>query len=95
PPPPSLYHPGATGFLLGPRRQCKKMFHPTRRVACIIYLVLLIAVFGCAVGGVPFGVVIVLFICQFCAATWYALSYIPYGRKMVTGCFKDKCGCKS
>ena len=22
----------STGFLLGPRRQCKKMFHPTRRL---------------------------------------------------------------
>ncbi|GMH56170.1 hypothetical protein TrLO_g7702 [Triparma laevis f. longispina] len=84
----------STGFLLGPRRQCKKMFHPTRRVACIIYLVLLIAVFACALSGVPFGIVLVLFLIQLCAATWYAISYIPYGRQMVKSFFKDRCGCK-
>ena len=83
----------ATGFLLGPRRQCKKMFHVTRRVACIIYLVLLIAVFVCAVSKVPFGVVILLFICQMVAATWYAISYIPYGRQMVKNFFRESC-CK-
>ena len=84
----------ATGFLLGPRRQCKKMFHPTRRTACVIYLVLLIAVFACALAKVPFGIVMVLFLCQMFAATWYAISYIPYGRKMVIGCVKDQSCCK-
>ncbi len=83
----------STGFLLGPRRQCKKMFHPTRRITCVIYLVLLIAVFAVAMSKAPFGVVILLFILQFAAATWYAISYIPYGRKMVISCFKDNC-CK-
>ena len=86
----------ATGFLLGPRRQCKKMFHPTRRVACAVYLVLLVAVFVCALAKVPFGIVMLLFIVQCLAATWYAISYIPYGRQMVKSFFKDKCckGCK-
>jgi len=83
----------STGFLLGPRRQCKKMFHKTRRVACIIYLVLLIAVFACAMSEVPFGVVIVLFFMQMMAAFWYAISYIPYGRNMVKNFFKESC-CK-
>lgn len=31
-------------FLIGPRRQCSKMFHKKRRIACAIYLVLLVAV---------------------------------------------------
>jgi hypothetical protein len=88
----------STGFLLGPRRQCKKMFHKTRRVACVIYLVLLLTVFICALSDVPFGVVIVLFFMQMAAAFWYAISYIPYGRRMVISFVKDgacfKC-CKS
>lgn len=33
-----------TRFLIGPRRQCGKMFHKKRRIACILYLVLLFAV---------------------------------------------------
>ena len=81
-------------FLIGPRRQCHKMFHPTRRVACIIYLVLLITVFALAMAKAPVGVIIPLMIVQLCAATWYAASYIPYGRAMITNFFKSCLKCK-
>jgi len=39
----------ATGFLLGPRRQCAKMWHPTRRYSTAFFLVMLIIVFAVAV----------------------------------------------
>ena len=35
----------ATGFLVGPKNQCKKMFDQTRRYSCIFYLVMLVVVF--------------------------------------------------
>ncbi len=38
----------ATGFLVGPRSQCRKMIDPTRRVSTAIYLSLLIIVFAVA-----------------------------------------------
>lgn len=39
----------STGFLLGPRSQCRQMFHPTRRYSTCFYLVMLIIVFSVAV----------------------------------------------
>ena len=82
----------ATGFLIGPRRQCNKMFHKTRRVACVMYLSLLLTVLVLAVTEQPVGLVILFWCAQFVAATWYAASYIPYGRKMLVGFFKNCCG---
>ncbi len=46
----------STGFLVGPKNQCKKMFDKTRRFSTIAYIVMLITVFACAMavstGGV-------------------------------------------
>ena len=39
----------ATGFLLGPKRQCAKMWHPTRRYSTAFFLIMLIIVFAVAV----------------------------------------------
>ena len=39
----------ATGFLLGPKTQCRKMWHPTRRYSTAFYLVMLVIVFALAV----------------------------------------------
>lgn len=89
----SLIAIGATGFLIGPGRQVKKMFARTRRVACIIYLVLLVTVLALALANMPFGVVLITLILQMVAAVWYTASYIPYGRAMIKNvvcpCFKD------
>ena len=73
----------STGFLLGPRSQCRKMFVPTRRYSTVFYLVMLIIVFSCAVAKVNIGIVIVLLLIQICAGFWYSISYIPFARKMV------------
>mmetsp|Transcript_4347 Transcript_4347/g.3897 ORF Transcript_4347/g.3897 Transcript_4347/m.3897 type:complete len:191 (-) Transcript_4347:97-669(-) len=73
----------ATGFLLGPRNQCRQMWHPTRRYTTAFYLVMLIIVFAVAVAKQNVGIVIVLLLIQICAAFWYSISYIPFGRKIV------------
>lgn len=39
----------STGFLVGPKNQCKKMFDKTRRFSTIAYIVMLITVFACAI----------------------------------------------
>lgn len=39
----------ATGFLLGPKAQCVKMWHPTRRYSTAFYLTMLIVVLAVAV----------------------------------------------
>ncbi|CAM9699549.1 unnamed protein product [Phaeothamnion confervicola] len=78
-----------TGFLIGPARQCKKMFHPTRRIAAVIYLSMLLIVFIAAIAGAPVIVVLLLLIIQCCAAVWYSVSYIPYGRKAIVNCCKN------
>lgn len=38
------------------------------------------------------GLVLFLVFIQFAAAVWYSLSYIPYGRKILTGMCKKVCG---
>ena len=51
------------GFLIGPRRQCKKMFSKTRRFACIFWLLMLIDTFALGLSGVDVGwVLLALFI---------------------------------
>lgn len=39
----------ATGFLLGPASQCKKMWAETRRYSTAFYLIMLIVVFAVAI----------------------------------------------
>jgi hypothetical protein len=43
----------ATGFLLGPKSQCMKMWDPTRRYSTAFYLVMLIIVLAVAVAVRP------------------------------------------
>ena len=72
---------GASSFLVGPSRQCRDMFAPDRRTASILYLSTLfgslISVFWLKWQIVSFGLVVL----QFCALTWYMLSYVPYGQQ--------------
>ena len=82
-----------TGFLLGPRTQCRKMWDPTRRFSAAFYLSMLVIVFALAVSGQNIGLVICMLIVEVCAASWYGLSYIPFGRKIVIGFVKRTFGC--
>lgn len=77
-----------TGFLLGPRKQCEKMWDPTRRYATGFYLVMLIVVLALAIAKVNIWIVLLCLLIEICAAFWYSISYIPFGRKMFIGCMK-------
>ncbi|TYZ64834.1 hypothetical protein PybrP1_010983 [[Pythium] brassicae (nom. inval.)] len=82
-----------SGFLVGPKEQVKLMMKPVRRVAAIIYLSMIVVVLVVAI-AVPHlgGLVLLLVFIQFVAAVWYSASYIPYGRKILTGICKKTCG---
>mmetsp|Transcript_6505 Transcript_6505/g.13042 ORF Transcript_6505/g.13042 Transcript_6505/m.13042 type:complete len:197 (-) Transcript_6505:110-700(-) len=79
-------------FLVGPRRQLRNMTSSTRWVAALVYLVAMaLTLVSCIVFRTKAGSLIVLIciIVQFCAMTWYALSYIPFGRKLLRSCLRS------
>jgi hypothetical protein len=78
----------ATGFLCGPRVQCKKMWDPTRRYTTAFYLSTLIVVFACAVTKQNILLILALLFVSYCASIWYSASYIPFGRKIILACLK-------
>mmetsp|Transcript_67708 Transcript_67708/g.187105 ORF Transcript_67708/g.187105 Transcript_67708/m.187105 type:complete len:184 (+) Transcript_67708:363-914(+) len=82
----------ATGFLVGPKSQCKKMFAKTRRITTVVWLVLLILTLVAALLNWPLPLILVLVVAESMAGVWYAMSYIPFGRKMViSGCQTTCC----
>lgn len=70
----------ATGFLLGPKQQCMKMWHPCRRYTTTFYLIMLIVVFVVAILKQSIYLVLFLLAVEILAAIWYSISYIPGGR---------------
>ncbi len=75
-------------FLSGPRQQSRKMFHPKRKIATMLYLgsmalTILIAVIPFP--GTKAPVLLFLMLCQDVAITWYCLSYIPFAREAIIG----------
>jgi len=78
---------GGTFFIVGPCRQIRMMFKPDRIVATLIYIAAMAGTLWAAFGAHS-GILVLLFvIIQFCAITWYVLSYIPYARTCVKNCF--------
>ncbi|XP_033114368.1 vesicle transport protein SFT2B-like isoform X2 [Anneissia japonica] len=77
----------STFFLMGPVRQLKNMFKPTRLVATILVFLLLGLTLCAALWWENAALAIIFCIGQFLALTWYSLSYIPYARDAVTKCF--------
>uniref|UniRef100_A0A3Q0RTF1 Vesicle transport protein n=1 Tax=Amphilophus citrinellus TaxID=61819 RepID=A0A3Q0RTF1_AMPCI len=72
----------ATCFLMGPLKQLKRMFEPTRLIATILCLVLtLCSVFWWGKKGLA----IIFCILQFLAMT-YSISYIPFADAVIK-CF--------
>lgn len=78
----------ATGFLLGPKSQCRKMWAPTRRYTTAFYLTMLIVVLIVAVLKQNVFLVLFLLFIEVLAAVWYSISYIPFGRKIVIAFFR-------
>jgi len=77
---------GSTMFLMGPWRQIKNMFNPTRLIATLVYLGALALTLYAAFGLKSAILVLLAVIIQFCALVWYSLSYIPYARTLCTKC---------
>ncbi|KAI8599844.1 SFT2-domain-containing protein [Dissophora ornata] len=82
----------STTFLIGPTKQIKTMFAPVRRIASIIFIVLIIVTFIVAFTIQSSILCLILCLIQFLALFWYSASYIPYGRaaikKIVGGCIE-------
>ena len=78
-----------TSFLIGFKRQLRCMFNKTRIGATLIFLISIALTFAIVLipEHVPIIFVILLIFVQFGAFFWYCLSYVPYGRSMITGIF--------
>ncbi|KAG9493644.1 hypothetical protein GDO78_001498, partial [Eleutherodactylus coqui] len=84
-----LHCVSSTCFLMGPLKQLKKMFEPTRLIATIIMLLCLICTLCAAFWWHKKGLVLLFCILQFLAMTWYSISYIPFARDAVIKCFSS------
>mmetsp|Transcript_17478 Transcript_17478/g.37968 ORF Transcript_17478/g.37968 Transcript_17478/m.37968 type:complete len:231 (+) Transcript_17478:8-700(+) len=80
---------GSTAFLVGVRAQLSAMFHPVRWVAACLYCGgLCITLFACFYGGsLRYLLVLASIIVEVLAMIWYALSYIPYARQLISSFF--------
>ncbi|XP_054038324.1 vesicle transport protein SFT2B isoform X2 [Rissa tridactyla] len=65
---------GSTLFLMGPMKQLKRMFEPTRLIATIVML------------WRKEGLALLFCILQFFALAWYSISFIPFARDAVKKC---------
>ena len=77
----------ASCFFSGPCSQVKSMFASTRVIATMIYMTaLILTLFFAFYNGISHRAVIIilLVIIQFLAFIWYTLSYIPYGREIIS-----------
>lgn len=73
----------STCFLMGPFKQIKKMFSPTRVIATIIVIVSIALTLVAAIVLQKALLALLFIIIQSLAMTWYSLSYIPYARDAV------------
>lgn len=78
---------GSTIFLMGPMKQLKRMFEPTRLIATIVMLLCLVLTLCSAFWWHNKGLALIFCILQSLALTWYSLSYIPFARDAVKKCF--------
>ncbi|XP_035932675.2 vesicle transport protein SFT2B isoform X1 [Halichoerus grypus] len=78
---------GSTVFLMGPMKQLKRMFEPTRLIATIVVLLCFALTLCSAFWWHNKGLALIFCILQSLALTWYSLSFIPYARDAVKKCF--------
>ncbi|XP_064413407.1 vesicle transport protein SFT2B isoform X2 [Latimeria chalumnae] len=78
---------GSTLFLMGPLKQLKRMFEPTRLIATIVMLVCLVLTLCSAFWWKNKGLALIFCILQFFAMAWYCISFIPFARDAVKKCF--------
>ncbi|KAJ8250391.1 hypothetical protein COCON_G00223130 [Conger conger] len=77
----------STCFLMGPLKQLKRMFEPTRLLATCVMLLCFILTLCAVFWWDKKGLAIIFCILQFLAMTWYSISYIPFARDAVLKCF--------
>ncbi|XP_009288079.1 PREDICTED: vesicle transport protein SFT2B [Aptenodytes forsteri] len=77
---------GSTLFLMGPMKQLKRMFEPTRLIATIVMLLCLILTLCSAFWWRKEGLALLFCILQFFALAWYSISFIPFARDAVKKC---------
>ncbi|KAF5904977.1 ribosomal protein S6 kinase alpha-2, partial [Clarias magur] len=70
----------STCFLMGPLKQLKRMFEPTRLIATCVMLLCLVLTLCAVFWWNKRGLAIIFCILQFLAMTWYSISYIPFAR---------------
>ena len=81
----------STFFIMGPRTQCRNMFHKNRAVASCVYLGALVATVAVAF-TIKNGILVLCLVgVQAAALLWYSLSYIPFARQLVTRAVKNLC----
>ncbi|XP_018408010.1 PREDICTED: vesicle transport protein SFT2A-like [Nanorana parkeri] len=79
----------STCFLMGPVKQLKKMFEPTRLIATVVMLLCLICTLCAVFWWQKKGLALLFCILQFLAMTWYSISYIPFARDAIIKCFSS------
>ncbi|XP_009465033.1 PREDICTED: vesicle transport protein SFT2B [Nipponia nippon] len=77
---------GSTLFLMGPMKQLKRMFEPTRLIATVVMLLCLILTLCSAFWWRKEGLALLFCILQFFALAWYSISFIPFARDAVKKC---------
>ena len=82
----------STLFLMGPMNQLQRMFAPTRLIATLLMLTFVALTLCSALWWHKKGLAIIFCILQFCAMTWYSLSYIPYARDAIKKCMDGVVG---
>jgi len=91
---------GSMGFLCGPARQLRNMFHESRKLTSVTYIsTLLLTLLLCFLptpsgfaGSIKLLFLVLLLIVQLCASVWYSLSYIPFARRTASKFAKDHLG---
>lgn len=77
----------STCFLMGPLKQIKNMFAPTRIIATVVMFLSLVLVLMSAFWWKKPVLSFIFCIIEFFAFTWYGISYIPFARDAIIKCF--------
>jgi len=70
----------STFFLVGPMKQIKSMFHPSRFISALIYFGSMFATLYSALEIQQTGLTMVMICVQFGSAVWYGASYVPFAQ---------------
>ncbi|XP_019404386.1 PREDICTED: vesicle transport protein SFT2B isoform X1 [Crocodylus porosus] len=77
---------GSTVFLMGPMKQLKRMFEPTRLIATVVMLLCFVLTLCSAFWWHNKGLALIFCILQCFALAWYSISFIPFARDAVKKC---------